>query len=231
MNTITNISGMMTTAQAAKALDVGVHNVGRLVREGEFSCIRTAGDAMLIPAVEVRGYVQLRQGKGRPLSPKTAMAALWELSGIETDWLDYAQARRLRLRLMSVSAENLVWQTRKRARIATFRCDVSFLKTAADMVALSGRSRLREFGLVGNSDILEGYIRADDFDAVVDACFMIPDSVGNVVLHVAEWMPEGVDAAMPAAVCAADLVASLDTRECSAGLLALEEMLDVYSRA
>ena len=231
MNSAIDISGMMTTAQVSKALGVGVHNIGRLVRDGELSCIRTAGDAMLIPAAEVRGYAQLRQGKGRPLAPKTAMATLWELSDIEVDWLDYAQARRLRLRLVSVSAEDLVWQARKRARTATFRCDASFMETAAGMVALSGRSRLDEFGLVGGSDILEGYVCAEGLDAVVDACFMVPDSAGNVVLHVAEWMPEGIGAAMPAAVCAADLVASLDTRERRAGLSALEEMLNDYSRA
>lgn len=231
MDTATNISGMATTAQAAKILGVGVHNIGRLVRDGELSCVRTAGDAMLIPAAEVRGYAQLRQGKGRPLAPATAMAALWELSGIEADWLDYAQARRLRLRLSSVSAEDLVWQARKRARTSAFRCDASFLEAAAGMVALSGRSRLGEFGLVGGCDVLEGYVCAEGLDAVVDAYFMVPDPAGNVMLHVAEWMPEGVGAAMPVAVCAADLAASLDARERRAGLSALEEMLDDHSRA
>ena len=230
MNTITNISGMMTTAQAAEALDVGVHNVGRLVREGEFSCIRTAGDAMLIPSIEVQKYAQLRQGRGRPLAPTIAMAALWELSGVRADWLDYSQARRLRMRLAAVSAVDLVWQARKRARVLTFRCDSSFLNTAANMVALSCRSCLDEFGLVSDADVLEGYVRADSLDVVINACFMVPDSAGNVVLHVAEWMPENVGAAMPIAVSAADLAASLDTRERSAGLEALEGMLDEYSR-
>lgn len=231
MNEVTNISGMMTTAQVAAVLGVGVHNISRLVREGELSCIRTAGEAMLIPATEVRGYAQLRQGRGRPLAPATAMAALWELSGFSADWLDYAQTRRLRMRLASVSAEDLVWQARKRARTFAFRCDASFLETVAGMVTLSGRSRLDEFGLVGGSDILEGYVCAVGLDTVVNACFMVPDPAGNVVLHVAEWMPGGVGAAMPAAVCAADLAASLDTRERRAGLSALEEMLDGYSRA
>lgn len=60
---------------------------------------------------------------------------------------------------------------------------------------------------------------------------MVPDPAGNVVLHVAEWMPEGVGMAMPSAVCAADLAASLDARERRAGLSALEEMLDGYSRS
>ena len=231
MNQMADISGMMTTAQAAMALGVGVHNVGRLVREGELSCMRTAGGAMLIPAAEVRGYAQLRQGRGRPLAPATAMAALWELSGLSADWLDYAQARRLRMRLASVSAEDLAWQVRKRAQAAPFRCDASFLETAAGMVARSGRSRLDEFGLVGGSGFLEGYVCAEGLDAVVNACFMAPDPAGNVVLHVAGWMPEGVGAAMPSAVCAADLAASLDTRERRAGLSALEEMLDDYPRA
>ncbi len=230
MNTITKISGMMTTAQAAEALGVGVHNVGRLVREGEFSCMRTAGGAMLIPAIEVQEYAQLRQGRGRPLASTIAMAALWELSGIRAGWLDYSQARRLRMRLAAVPAVDLVWQARKRARVLTFRCDSSFLNTAANMVVLSGRSCLDEFGLVSDADVLEGYVRADSLDTVIGSCFMVPDSTGNVVLHVAEWMPENVGAAMPIAVSAADLAASLDTRERSAGLEALEGMLDEYSR-
>ena len=230
MNTITKISGMMTTAQAAEALGVGVHNVGRLVREGEFSCMRTAGGAMLIPAIEVQEYAQLRQGRGRPLASTIAMAALWELSGIRAGWLDYSQARRLRMRLAAVPAVDLVWQARKRARVLTFRCDSSFLNTAANMVVLSGRSCLDEFGLVSDADVLEGYVRADSLDTVIGSCFMVPDSTGNVVLHVAEWMPENVGGAMPVAVSAADLAASLDTRERSAGLEALEGMLDEYSR-
>lgn len=230
MNVVANISDMMTTAQVAEVLGVGIHNVGRLVREGEFSCLRTAGDAMLIPSTEVRKYAQLRQGKGRPLAPVTAMAALWELSGISADWLDYAQARRLRMRLASVSAEDLAWQARKRARTVTFRCDESFFEIATGMMVLSGRSCLRDFGLVGTPNILEGYIGVEGLDAVVDACFMVPDPVGNVVLHVSECLPEKVGATMPVAVSAADLVASLDVREHRAGLSALEEMLDGYSK-
>jgi excisionase family DNA binding protein len=230
MNTITNISGMMTTAQAAKALDVGVHNVGRLVREGEFSCIRTAGDAMLIPAIEVQKYAQLRQGRGRPLAPTIAMAALWELSGVHADWLNYAQTRRLKIRLKSVSVQDLVWQVRKRSQTLTFRCDASFLNATASMMKLSGQSCLDEFGLVGSNNVLEGYICVNDLNTIVNACFLAPDQEGNVVLHVSEWMPENVGAAMPVAVSAADLAASLDTRERSAGLEALEGMLDEYSR-
>lgn len=230
MNTVANISDMLTTAQAAKMLGVGVHNVARLVREGEFSSIRTTGNAMLIPAIEVCKYAQLRKGNGRPLLPATAMAALWELSGIHADWLDYAQMRRLKIRLKSVSVQDFVWQVRKRSQTSTFRCDSSFLNVAADMMTLSGRSCLGEFGLVGDADILEGYVRADGLDVVVNTCFMVPDSTGNVALHVAEWMPENIGAVMPAAVCAVDLAASLDTRERSAGLSVLEEMLDEYSR-
>lgn len=229
MNEQANIPGMMTTAQAAEMLNVGVHNVGRLVREGELSCVRTAGDAMLVPSREVYAYVQLRKGKGRPLAPATAMAAFWELSGLKADWLDYAQKRRLRMRLASVSADDLVWQARKRARALTYRCDASFLSTAASMMSLSGRSCLDEFGLVGDSGVFEGYVSAEELDAVVQSCFMVPDPTGNVVLHVAEYLPAGVGAVMPTAVSAADLAASLDTRERRAGLAALERMLDEYA--
>lgn len=220
---------MMTAAQAAEALGVGAHNVGRLVRAGELSSVRTAGGAMLIPAVEVRAYAQLRKGKGRPLAPATAFAALWELSGFEADWLDYAQSRRLRARLLSVTPEDLAWQARRRARVVMYRCDASFLEAAVGMVSRSGRSCLGEFGLVGSSEAVEGYVCADELDAVVDACFMMPDPSGNVELHVAEWLPEGVGAVMPAAVSAVDLAASLDARERAAGLIALEGMLNGYT--
>ena len=223
-----NIAGYLTTAQAAKRYELTAHRIGCLARAGEIEAT-TVGHTLLINAESIQLYANANQGRGRPLDAHTAYAALWLLSGLEVDWLSYAQTRRLRIRLIEVSPETLVWQLRKRARIARYRTSDSFLARLNKRLVLSGAScKTDKFDLLGSSGRLEGYCLEADVKNLEGSFHLTADSQGNTYIHVAPWLPEGIAQEMPVAVVAADLAQSLNTRERNAGISMLGRLLDEY---
>lgn len=114
----------------------------------------------------------------------------------------------------------------------TYRGSRSFMEEMAGSLVLTGSSDAvaQRFGLTPRGDIVEGYVAKSELSRFEADYFLVEDSEGNVVLHVADWLPDWSEAVMPAAVCAADLAASLNTRERSAGIRVLEAMLDEYAR-
>ncbi|MCL2024424.1 MAG: helix-turn-helix domain-containing protein [Coriobacteriia bacterium] len=227
------LSGKYTTIQSADALGVSRHQVVQLIHAGELHAVRTAGDVFLVDAASVADYARLRQGKGRPFSVNVAWAALWLLSGLDVGWLAYQQRRRLRMRLNEMSAEEVVWAVRRRARLLRVRIDESFLKTAHENLVLSGVSSnlLSELGLTDGTGKLEGYLADRDLEAFMQNTFSAQDDDTNVILRVVgENIPFNLAGykEMPRAVVATDLAASADVRERSAGLNLLEELLNEW---
>ena len=224
-------SNYLSTKEAADLLGVSQHQVAQLCRSGEVAFERAAGSAFLVDARSLRRYMQLRKGRGRPLDQKTALAALWMLSGLFADWLEYPRLRRLRIRLSQLDADSLVWITRKRSEVRTYRASASFAGEMTGRLILTGSSDAvaQRFGLAPRGDIVEGYIAKSDLPRFEAEYYLAADPEGNVVLHVADWIPDWGETEMPAAVCAADLAASLNTRERSAGRQALEAMLVEYA--
>lgn len=226
MTTQAAITSYLSTPEAAELLGLSAHQIGALARAGELSAIQSAGRALMVTAESVKAYQQLRQGKGRPLSEKIAFAAFFALSGIETKELTYQQQRRLAIKLSNISAEDLVWQARKRSNTRRYRCRISFFQDLSNEMVLSGLSALDgNFDLTADSSILEGYMERKDLDDLVERYFLEEDSQGNVVVHVSESLP-CKDARMPVGVVAADLATSLNTREHGAGLSKIKELLD-----
>lgn len=225
------IPGYLSTAEAAEVLGCTAHQIASLVRSGEIRALRSAGDAFLIEATSLKRYKQISGGKGRPLSSKMAYALLWSLSDLEIDWLDYAQMRRLHLKLARYSANDLVWQSRKKALRKTYRASLSFLPNIQSALIASGASAIETYGfdLTSKDGSAEGYLLAKDEENLVARNFLVEDPNGNVVLHIAEWLPSDLGRCMPEAVVAADLASSLDTRERRAGLDRLEMLLHDYT--
>ena len=224
-----NIPGYMTTAQAAKATGLSAHRIGCLVRAGEIDAVKS-GSALLVNAVSLQSYARANQGRGRPMDSRTAFGALWALSGLDFGWLTYAQARRLGARLKIASAEWLSWQLRKRAQPRRYRASASFLDSIAESLCLSGSSSsiLGSFGLLQSRGTVEGYTTEDKVDELTSSYFLQEDTQGNVIIHVASWLPDGLGVEMPIAAVAADLAQSLDTRERESGLDMLRRLLDDY---
>ena len=219
----------MTTAAAAERLGVSQRQVQRLVEARELPATRTAGDAWVVDALAVNAMARTRPTRGRPWSPATAWAALWQLSGLEVDWLDRRTMRPLDDRLASIDAEELVHATRRRAVIRRYRASESFLADLDVLVIRSGARAMERtrFGMDADLARIDGYCTAEAADSLARDFHLIEDPQGNVTLRVAAMPPaiiEGRDA-MPVAVIAADLAESLGVRERSAGLRVLGDLL------
>ena len=229
MVTGANIQGYLTTSQAAQATGLTAHRIGCLVRAGEIDAIKS-GNTLLVDAVSLQAYTKANMGRGRPMDVRTAFGVLWLLSGLDADWLSYAQERRLRIRLRSCSAEELSWQLRKRAQTRRYRASGSFLAGISDSLVLSGASSglLGDFGLLKTDGAVEGYCLEEDVERLEKSFFLAEDAHGNAVVRVAPWLPDAPDGEMPIAVVAADLAQSLGAREREAGLDMLRRLLDEH---
>jgi excisionase family DNA binding protein len=223
------IPGKVTVEQAASGLGVSRHQVTELIHNGSLSATRTAGRAFLVSAGSLERLKVIRRGNGRPLKQETAWAALWALSGLDTPWLGYHQKRRLSTRLKKTTVQDLVWDTRKRARTLWVRISDSFLDDVCKHLVLSGMGAAKEhdFDLMGESPYLEGYIAQEEFQGFIKRCHAVEREDANVMLHVISGAPIDLKAlmVMPVAVVATDLAASLDARERNAGIEKLEELL------
>lgn len=230
MNDINNIQGLLTTSQASQLLNVTSHQVASLVRAKELQAVHVAGRILLISAESISRYKLLRRGKGRPLSEDIAQAALLLLSDAQVNGISYQQNRRLKQKLQAINAEDLVWQTRKRAEIKRYRCSGSFLKELSKEIALSGLNALNDnFDLTAETENVEGYVSETKLNRLVERFFLVGDTHGNVVLRITHRQVFD-NAYMPIGFVAADLSESLNTRERSAGINKLKELLDDYQK-
>ena len=217
----------MTTAVAAERLGVSQRQVQRLIAVGGLPATRTAGDAWVVDSLVVNAMERARPARGRPWSPARAWAALWQLSGLEVDWLDRRTRSRLDDRLASIDVEELLHATRRRAVIHRFRASESFLADLDALVVASGVRAMdpSRFGLDPDLRRIDGYCMNEAADRLAGEFHLVEDPRGSVTLRVAAVPAlEGHDA-MPVAVVAADLAKSLEVRERSAGLRVLEELL------
>lgn len=221
----------LSSAQAATELGVSRHQIAMLVKAGDVAAAKLGG-RLLVDPYSLRLYKQIRRGKGRPLAPDVAWAALWALSGLESPWLTYQQGRRLVERLRTVAATDLVWQVRRRARLRVFRADPSVFGELRGTLVLSGKNTDRPdiFGMPKNDAEVEGYVLEEELASLQERFGLREGISGNVLVHVFATRPwdEGAGVQhrqMPVAVVAADLASSLDMRESRAGLAALDILL------
>jgi excisionase family DNA binding protein len=233
MFTSSGIPGHYSSAQAAQLLGVTNHEIARLVRDGELSAVRAAGKALLLKAGDIHLHAAISQGRGRPLSVTNAWAALWLLSGLDVDWLDYPQMRRLRLKLEDITPKELVWQTRRRMSTKRFRASQSFIQKIGDELVLTGRSCISvlDSDLTEQSGILEGYA-CSSLEDMEKRYHLVEDVSGNVIIHIAErehQLSDSIEQA-PIAAVAADLAITLDTRERNAGLSTLRRLLNEFRK-
>jgi len=219
----------MTTRDAAGRLGISQRQVQRLIAAGRLPSTRTAGDAWVVEALAVNAMTRARPDRGRPWSPATAWAALWRLSGLEVDWLDRRTTSRLTARLKSISPEELLHATRRRAVIGRYRVSESFLAELRSAVVLSGAGAMTAatFGMEAASTSLDGYCDSEASNRIVHDFHLIEDARGNATLRAAALrsLPIHGRKTMPIAVVAADLAESLEARERSAGLRVLEDLL------
>jgi excisionase family DNA binding protein len=219
----------MTASAAADLLGVSQRQVERLARAGDLTVTRTVGGALLLDAASVHGWAQRDRHHGRPWSAATAWAALTLLSGERVDWLRPSALSRLRHRLRSSDASELAWQVRRRAavhRMQGWGQDTGLVRTGVSALSDSELSALFELSPVARG--IDGYVRANEFSAVVAALGLVEDVAGNARVRV---VPEDAGYAVGhvlTAAVAVDLSEALDTRESAAGQRVLQNLLEEF---
>lgn len=226
---------MLTVAEAAEQLGVSGHEVRRLIRTGALPASRV-GRTLVIDDDAVAARARLPIGAGRAFAPRTAWAALWELSGLRADWLDAPGRSRLRSRLASLDADQVVAAARGRAERHALRVLPAYRDRLlhAEGVLVSGMSAAGAVGadVVTTEAADEVYCHADRLAALSREFGLSDRGEANLVVRVAtfEQLPVESRAQMPVAVVAVDLAESSDVRTRRAGLTLLSDALASLGR-
>lgn len=216
---------MHSTAEAAERLGVSTRQVQHLVARGDLSQIARG----FIDAASVDRLIAVRRGgRARAWSEATAWGAIALLSGMEASWVGESQRSRIRKRLRAMTVDSFVAQSRNRAltrRYAGHPSAVGRVRTAT----LSTHEAARRLGLA-DSAAVDAYVATDDLDQVVREHALALDDAGSFALR-ATTMDMNVVGRLVAevdVVAALDLAESLDTRERSAGMNALQRALESF---
>ncbi|SNS42626.1 DNA binding domain-containing protein, excisionase family [Geodermatophilus saharensis] len=214
---------MLTVDQAATRLGVSTQEVRRLVRTGTLPAERV-GRTLVLTEDAVDERARLTVTPGRVLSAPVAWATLWELSGEGAPWVDRAASSRLRGRLQTSDAEQVVAAVRERAD----RCDMRVLPAyrdrvlAAEGVLASGITAADAVGadVVAAGARAELYCTAQTLGALRRELGLSDRGEPNLLVRVPRFsdLPLIGRDRMPAAVVAVDLAESADVRTRRAGL-------------
>lgn len=229
---MSRVAEQMTSAEASRLLGVSVRQVERLVATGHLTRVDRVGRSLLIDAASVHRMRARGSRRGRPWAAETTRAATDLLAHGRTERLTQSARSRLRSRLRSMTAEDLVQAMSGRAQVRNFRASGSFLDRLRRSVTLTGtaavdadRAVAGRFGLAtAQRDTVDGYVDADTARRLTDECQLVDDANGNVTLRITDDHPGD---RMPAddVTVALDLADSLDVRERSAGLALLRNRL------
>ena len=228
----------MSVVDAAAELGVSGREVTRLVHAGDLAVARSLGGMLLLEAGSVHRRAQMRRHRGRPWSEGVAWAALALLSGERVGWISPAQTTRLGHRLRRSSAEEVAFLARRRAVVHRMQgwLDGARSQELTGHLVVTAASALGQgdigsrFGLAPHRRDIDGYGLAEDFDGVVANCGLVAEegSGGNVTVRAVTVPDAFATGRTPVAAVAVDLTDSLDTRERSAGLRVLQELLDAF---
>lgn len=215
----------MTASELAERLGVTHRRATDLLASGTVAGRRLANGAWLADADSVTRYeTAARRHRGRALDAATSWGLLWELSGLDADWLTPSTQSRVRRRIRQTGAEELARAVAGRATARRYRA--ANIQRAAEGLITTGRAAAGQLDseLIDDRRRVSGYVRSGTVDEYAEAHFMVADSAGQEVIY-ENTLPIRYDEdAMPAAVIAADLAVSTDTRERSVGLRVIEEL-------
>ena len=215
----------LTATELAGRLGVTRRRALDLLNSGEISGRRLANGTWLADSDAVARYEVLgNRGSGRTLDRDTAWGLLWELSGLDADWLSGRTRARVRQRIRESTSDGLVKAVGKRT-VAHRYTAANAERAAVDLIA-TGRAAADTLGadLISDRRRVSGYVRSGTPGEYAASHFLVADLSGKDVIY-ENTLPVVFEGnVMPQAVVAADLATSTDTRERSAGLRAIEEL-------
>lgn len=223
----------LTTGQTAKRLGVTQVAVRKLIGTGQLVQAGTVGRAILVDTASVDQLARIGTRHGRPWTPENAWAALTLLSGeTRVGWIGSSEIWRLKEKLRTMESTELPILARRRASVRYFRATSDVVQLLRSHLLLSGAAAMgdddiaKRFGLTGGTGTAEGYARTGDADVLQRAYGLIDDREGNVVIREVTVTGPFGDGKVPIAAIALDLLESPATRERSAGLRVIKELMD-----
>lgn len=223
----------LSTADVAERLGITQVSVRQLVESGQLTVAGRVGRSILLDRASVERLAAAGTRRGRAWTVKTAWAALALLSGQEPTWISSSEKWRLKSRLRDLDATTVCVLARNKDKTFRYRATPDALVALSEYLIATGATAMRDestaetFGMTGGSGIAEGYVMAGDAKTLADSFGLVEDPNGNAIIHEVELEEPFAEGQVPVAAIAVDLMASLATRERSAGQRVIEELLDV----
>lgn len=221
----------MTTREAGERLGITQVSIRQLIKSGRLTVAGKAGRTILLDRASVERLASAGTRQGRPWTAKTAWAALALLSGQNPTWISSSEKSRLKTRLRELDAGAVAQLARAKDRTCRYRATTDALVALNDHLIASGASAMRDestaatFGMTGGTGLAEGYVMTGDARALADAFGMVEDPAGNAIIHEVDLAEPFSGGRAPVAAIAVDLMASLATRENSAGRRVIDGLL------
>ena len=215
----------LTATQLSERLGVTRRRALDLLRSETIAGRQLANGTWLADGGAVARYeVSALRGSGRTLDSSTAWGLLWELSGLDVDWLTPSTRARVRRRIRNLDGPSIAAVVGSRTRAHHFTA-ANVQRASAELIR-TGRAAAGTLGadLIEDNSRVAGYVRSGSIDDYARNHFMVSEVNGRDVLYENTLPVEFEGDEMPAAVVAADLALSTDTRERSIAVRALEEM-------
>ncbi|GAA1729792.1 hypothetical protein GCM10009809_26690 [Isoptericola hypogeus] len=214
---------LIAVRDAAERLGVSPRQVQHLVAQGELTSLARG----VIDSESIDRFLAVRgQQRTRPWLPETAWGAVAILSGLVASWMGETQRSRLKARMRSMSAADLVERTRERADVVQYAGHSSVAERLKQRIVDTSVARSR-LGLA-DANMVDGYVDANKLDELVRRFGLVRDTSGLITLRTTTF-PTGTITRIAAAdtvLTALDLAGSLDTRERTAGMDALTDALE-----
>jgi len=209
---------VMSTREAAEALNVSERRIRELVTTGQLPAERVAG-RLLVDVNAVHRRAAGTVPATRPLSARMAWGLLWTAAGESASWLSATERARVRRLLRERDVTDWAWLCRRRAAVHRLRVLPSYLEPVLDAegVVRSGVSARRAYRLdVLATDEGEAYTATPTLQALTRDFGLGADTERpNLTLRVPalDWQVVGAGrAVMPLTVVAVDLLDSGEPR-------------------
>ncbi|WP_105031271.1 helix-turn-helix domain-containing protein [Arthrobacter ruber] len=223
----------LTVAEVAERLGITRQSIHELIDRGRLDSLGAAGRTIIVDPASVErllagGHVLRR---GRAWAEGSAWAAISLLSGMRASWMSASEVSRLKNRLRHSSAEDVHFLARDRAVTRRFRASSDAIPILEANLLATGGAAMRDaetaevFGLSGGGGTYEGYAMSGDADQLAAGLGMREDPRGNVTIREVASNRAFDDDRVPVAAIALDLMDSLATRERSAGMRVLGDLL------
>lgn len=217
---------LLAVTEAAERLGVSTRQVQHLAARGELRLLARG----VVDESSVDRYLAVRGGSHRRAwSEATAWGAVAILSDQTPNWMGESQRSRLKGRLRSLSAGDLIERARDRAAVTRYAGHPSTTtRLRSELVDASGVAAA--LGLADDRASVDGYLAEQQVAGVVARHGLVRDDSGRFTLR-ATTIDLDVVAELADTVtvlAALDLAESLDARERQVGLEALEDALEHF---